>query len=142
MKELQPIVRNTINKITEDQLHFSSNHGKLNMISKRYTNMNIGHEFLIIIINLQAKRLNDRYTSICTNNALFSRTLEETLMFDALLKRKYFYGINHNIEQDDAGNNTFEFVTWLVFSKDNNSLRRWINIDVENAKTNTPIITR
>ena len=50
--KIKPIVRNTINKIT-DQLHFSSNHGKLNMISKRYTNMNIGHEFLIIIINLQ-----------------------------------------------------------------------------------------
>ena len=63
-------------------------------------------------------------------------------MFDALLKRKYFYGINHNIEQDDAGNNTFEFVTWLVFSKDNNSLRRWINIDVENVKKRFKLLAK
>ena len=121
MMELQPLMRETVRAISssvepnltgmQTTVPIVSDHA----VPARLLNVNIGHEFLNILIDAQSRRLNQRYGWIKSNDAIFSKTVEECLDFDSLLKTKYNFGAYY--DKLLKGQSYFQFVSWKVFSK-------------------------
>ena len=147
MKELQPLIKSTVLQMmgvegvvhelgdTEArELQTIAEYAR-NKVPRRYHAMHIGHQFLHLLVCAQAKRLNERFAAFAKDNVVFSRTLEQTILFDCFLRDQYRYSTTY----DGIG---LPCLVWKVFTTNEERFELLVDIDVQSVESRFSALTK
>lgn len=147
MKELQPLIKSTVLQMmgvegviheledTESRELQSIADYARNKVPRRYHAMHIGHQFLHLLVCAQAKRLNERFAAFAKDNVLFSRTLEQTIVFDCFLRDQYRYSTTY-------GGVGLPCLVWKVFTTNEERFQLLLDIDVQSVESRFSALTK